>query len=200
VSENDRELPAFTWDGDYWSAQVKMPAWRAYLSKSDRGFVTVEITPPKSTGESPCPPSEEQRAAIAQLLADQEKICAVVLKALAKQHAGSEDSWDDDEKPWKPLKDISGLRKHVTLNRISVLEMAKQKRAYLGFSFSCSWDGEHGAGVMTHKTRVVTHGGADHSFLWWLAKRDGGVALKAATAPKAKAKPTAKAKLARKKK
>ncbi|MBL8742379.1 MAG: hypothetical protein JNK04_14825 [Myxococcales bacterium] len=100
-----------------------------------------------------------------------------MLKALFAQHARA----SRDERPRQPLEDIAGLRKHATLTHVNVLAVAKQKRAYLGFSFGCSWDGEHGAGVMIHKRRRVTDGGADHAFLGWLAKRDGGAALNAAS-------------------
>lgn len=178
VSENDRELPAFTWDGSHWSAQIKLPAWKPYLAKPNQGFVTVDVYAPEQNDEKPSPPSEEQRVAISQLVDDQEKISAAALKALFKQYAVAQETPDEDDgRPRRPLKDVTGLRRHVTLNQIYVLAMAKQKRAYLGFSFSCSWDEEHGAGVMTHKTRVVTSGGADHAFLGWLAKRDGGLPL-----------------------
>jgi hypothetical protein len=44
--------------------------------------------------------------------------------------------------------------------------------AYVGLSFSAQWDHEHDAGVMIHGNRVVDVGGADTSFLEWIAERD----------------------------
>ena len=36
----------------------------------------------------------------------------------------------------------------------------------------CTWDDEHGLGFMVHGDRVVKLGGADTSFLEWVAERD----------------------------
>lgn len=44
--------------------------------------------------------------------------------------------------------------------------------AYVGYEFRCTWDEEHGMGVMTHKNRVVAIGGADVSILEWIAESD----------------------------
>ena len=44
-----------------------------------------------------------------------------------------------------------------------------------GYEFGCTWDGEHGLGVLMHGKRVVEVGGADTAFTLWIAKRDAGV-------------------------
>jgi hypothetical protein len=46
---------------------------------------------------------------------------------------------------------------------------------YAGFEFGCTWDDEHGLGVLMHGTRAVDIGGADTAFLLWIAEQDGGV-------------------------
>ncbi len=38
----------------------------------------------------------------------------------------------------------------------------------------CTWDEEHGVGVLTHKGRVVKLGQADTAFDSHAAKKDGG--------------------------
>lgn len=43
---------------------------------------------------------------------------------------------------------------------------------YVGLLFGCTWDREHGLGVLMHGTRVVEVGGADTAFLLWKAERD----------------------------
>jgi len=57
---------------------------------------------------------------------------------------------------------------------IHVLGVAKGGVAYVGLELGCDWDEEHGAGLMLHKARIVKVGGADTSFLEWIAERDGG--------------------------
>jgi len=46
--------------------------------------------------------------------------------------------------------------------------------AYIGFELGCTWDEEHGAGVMTYKERVVEIGQAGTSFSSWAAYNDNG--------------------------
>jgi hypothetical protein len=38
--------------------------------------------------------------------------------------------------------------------------------SYVGLEFGCSWDKEHGFGVMLHGSRVFDIGSADTSFAW----------------------------------
>ena len=58
------------------------------------------------------------------------------------------------------------------LSGVHVLAVTRDGAAYIGFEFGCVWDGEHGAGVMTHRGQVVATGQADVSFLAWVARRD----------------------------
>jgi hypothetical protein len=60
----------------------------------------------------------------------------------------------------------------IGLSSVHVLSVAKDGIAYIGFEFGCTWDGEHGLGVMTHRDRVIEVGGADTSFLAWIAEQD----------------------------
>jgi hypothetical protein len=54
----------------------------------------------------------------------------------------------------------------------------RDARAYLGFSFHVAWEPEHGLGVMVHGRRIVDVGGADTSFLEWIAERDAESAVR----------------------
>ncbi|HET7543890.1 MAG TPA: hypothetical protein VFK05_28660 [Polyangiaceae bacterium] len=43
---------------------------------------------------------------------------------------------------------------------------------YVGFAFGCTWDIEHGLGVLMHGSRVVEIGGEDTAFTGWRAEQD----------------------------
>jgi hypothetical protein len=66
------------------------------------------------------------------------------------------------------FKDLLGL------SIVHVMPSDKDDFAYLGFEFGCTWDEEHGLGVMTHKDRVITIGQADKSFDIWPTYADNG--------------------------
>ena len=55
---------------------------------------------------------------------------------------------------------------------VNVHPIQHQGLPYAGFEFGCTWDDEHGLGVLMHGTRVVKIGGADTAILLWLAKQD----------------------------
>ena len=46
--------------------------------------------------------------------------------------------------------------------------------AYLGLAFHCTWDEEHGAGVLLHGSRVVNVGETDTAGDTFAALSDGG--------------------------
>jgi hypothetical protein len=64
------------------------------------------------------------------------------------------------------------LRPLIGLHSVNVHPLKKNGMPYLGFEFGCTWDEEHGLGVLTHGTRVVEVGGADTAILLWLAEKD----------------------------
>ena len=55
--------------------------------------------------------------------------------------------------------------------------IAKDGFAYIGLELGCTWDEEHGAGVLLHCGRIVDIGQADMSFNSHAAIADGGVEL-----------------------
>ena len=61
------------------------------------------------------------------------------------------------------------------LSNVHVLRVARDGIAYVGFEFGCAWEEEHGLGVMMHRDRVVAAGGADVSFLEWIAEEDAKI-------------------------
>ncbi len=71
------------------------------------------------------------------------------------------------------------MRKNVGLGTLHMFGIAKKGVAYFGLELGCTWDEEHGAGVVLHKCRVVAVGQADTSFDTSRAIADGGAKIKA---------------------
>ena len=66
------------------------------------------------------------------------------------------------------------LRELIGLSVVHVLAEGKDGVPYIGFQFGCTWDGEHGLGVMTHQGQVVAVGTADAAFCPpWPDRADG---------------------------
>ena len=64
------------------------------------------------------------------------------------------------------------FRRLMGLSVVHLMNVSKNGVAYVGYEFGCSWDEEHGFGVMTHKDQVIEVGQADSSFLSWVAEKD----------------------------
>lgn len=65
-----------------------------------------------------------------------------------------------------PLRTADGIRDLVGLRRVYVLDDTTDGMAYLGLEFACSWEDEHGLGVVVLGERVVHVGHADVAFAW----------------------------------
>jgi hypothetical protein len=79
-----------------------------------------------------------------------------------------------------PIERPDQLRALLGLSVVHVLNAAKDGAAYVGFEFGCTWEEEHGLGVLTHRGRPVaipllggaTVGPADVASEEWIAEAD----------------------------
>ncbi|MGV6832600.1 MAG: DUF6985 domain-containing protein [bacterium] len=70
------------------------------------------------------------------------------------------------------VSEVEDFKNLIGIANIHLLNVEKDGIGYVGFEFGCTWDDEHGLGIMTHKNRIIKIGGADASFLTWVAKAD----------------------------
>lgn len=89
-------------------------------------------------------------------------------KALADKEAFDPQFVDEILPPVANDQQLLGL---VTPVSINVFETAKDSYHFVGFEFECTWDEEHGIGVVTHKLKVVAHGNASTALTEWVARR-----------------------------
>jgi hypothetical protein len=183
---NRPPFPPLTWDGYFWTGEVTLPSWAGFQTrrgpyasvsadKPSDGTARLTVTPLDDDARTR--PTPEQAAAFQHLIANEAAVAAAVGQALVDYYPGEKEAYldDFDEGEAEELPDVtepSGLRSLIGLSSVHVLAVARDGAAYIGFEFGCVWDGEHGAGVMTHRGRVVATGQADVSFLAWVARRD----------------------------
>jgi hypothetical protein len=174
-------FPTLTWDTYSWAGEVRLPSWAGFQSR--RGaYASVSDTRPSDgtarltvDAESETRPTPEQAAAFRHLLDNEAAVAEAVQLALLDYYPGERaaylDAYDLEESDEVPeVTDVAGLRQLVGLGSVHVLSLARGGFACIGFEFGCVWDGEHGAGVMTHRGRVIAVGQADCSFVQWMAE------------------------------
>ena len=75
---------------------------------------------------------------------------------------------EDEEIPL--VENDSELKELIMPLRVSIHEIVKDGYNYVGFGFDCSWQEEHGIGILMYKDRIVQHGGEDHAFLGYMSE------------------------------
>lgn len=179
-------FPPLAWNGYFWTGRHTLRSWAGFQDRGGRytarrsrpstGKVDVSVVVRTDEDETPHLPAATQRRAFQYLLDHEAAITSAVLKRILRAYPGERDASIDalpeleDELP--VIEHVKQLRRVIGLGGIHILPVARSHRAYIGFELGCSWDEEHGFGVMTHGSRVVAHGGADHAFLEWVAERD----------------------------
>jgi hypothetical protein len=113
--------------------------------------------------ESRRPPSPDQARAFRHLLENQSAIRDAVLGAIFAEYPGLEEIYGEfSEMPTigRP-EELLGL---IGLSIVHILPIARDGLTSIGFEFGCTWDEEHGLGVLTQNGRVLEVGAADTAF------------------------------------
>jgi len=129
--------------------------------------VTVEGVPVDYVKVS----SPAQVAAIHYLVDHSEEIKDALLKGLLEKFPSLKEIYEE----YLPdVSEISQFKDVIGISYLHVMSAEKDGYAYIGFELGCTWDEDHGAGVMMHKGRVIEIGQADTSFDSWVAFDDNG--------------------------
>jgi hypothetical protein len=175
-------VPSFTRGEFDWQAEIVLPSWAGY--RSCRGAYGAQDSDVPSDGRvRVCADSADEGSSVgpAQLeacryliendAAVHEAIVAAILDAYPDWFESF--SEDAEERGIQLPKDMTAaqLKQHIGVTYIHLHPVEKDGIGYVGVELGCTWDEEHGLGVMLHRTHVVDIGGADTSILEWIAKR-----------------------------
>jgi hypothetical protein len=117
-------------------------------------------------------PSRRQEEAFRDFLDHRDEVCNRVADAIYDHYRCH---WGDWREPAEPgakgpyyyevlipeLSSREGLKDVIRLNSVSVIDYPGIKLGVLGFCFSCTWDGEHGLGVLVRDGEVIEIGEND---------------------------------------
>jgi hypothetical protein len=102
-------------------------------------------------------PSASQQSAFASFLQQREPICSAVADAIFDYYQTNWGTWRGeygDDLTIPELRSREELKRVIRLGTLYVLD-AVPGGAVLGFCFDCSWDVEHGLGVLVRAGRVI---------------------------------------------
>ena len=171
-------FPPLTWELYFWVAEVTLPSWAGFEVRHGRREAgpgvptadgTARLSVSSADSDARTPPTAEQAAAFQHLLDNEAAVADAVARALVGYCPGN--AYDGDDEVLWGVSEPDDLRPLVCLIGVHVLDLARDGVACIGFEFECAWDGEHGAGVMTHRGRVIATGQGDCSFEAWIARQ-----------------------------
>lgn len=168
----------------WWITDVVLPSWAGFQSRhgpyasqdapepSD-GSVRIVFAP---EGRGIEPLTDEEVASVAWVVQNEAAMSASLLVKLLQTYPDLQEQsgYDADElvQYMPPVSRVQDFRHLVGLHSINVHPLRKDGVPYVGFELGCTWDEEHGLGVLMHGTRVVEIGHADTAILLWIARQD----------------------------
>lgn len=146
--------------------------WQDFFKENEKLYYNLL----DEDGEIVGKPTAEQQNGLEYLQKNQEVILRNLLNGLLKKYPDLQNIYnysEENKQDFMPdLKGIQDFADLLTPINFYVTSVIKEGYPYIGFGFSCSWDSEHGLGVMTHKDRIIEIAGADIAFDTWTAEKD----------------------------
>lgn len=145
-------------------------SWEGEIDLDLGGMATLMVMP-EDPG-CPEPPTDAQMQALSFLLESCKHVTAALLVALRRHY----DEWrpryedflgEEIERLMPAIKTDTELLPLIELQSVYVHPAESEGVAYIGMGFRCTWDVEHGLGVILHRDTVVEIEGADISFNWY---------------------------------
>jgi hypothetical protein len=177
--------PKFALEGDFfWTATAVFPSWKEFQSRSGAYSVQDRDIPsdgnvrivfaPEGRGIEPLTTSEI--SSVVWVIENEAPMSQALILSLLEEYPSLQDQYgysgNEKAELMPDIKSADDLRALIGLSSVNIHQVQKDGIPYVGFEFGCTWDDEHGLGVLMHGTRTVEIGGADTAVLLWIAKQD----------------------------
>ena len=163
----------FVWDEYFWVLNADLPSWSRL---EDGNSVEIRFSVDKD-GEDPPPMSAADKQLVQWVVEHESEILASVLSGVLKQYPEIREEFsdfyeEDEVDEFVPeVSNVDELVKLLSCPSINVHSIPTPESPYFGVQLNCSWDDEHGVGVLLRGTEVLEVGGADTAILLWLAEK-----------------------------
>ena len=177
--------PHFTLEDDlWWTTTAVFPSWKGFQSRSGAygaqdssipsdGSVRIVFAP---EGRGTEPLTDSDKSSIVWVIENEASISKALILSLLEEYPSLQAQYgyssEEQAELMPDIKSTEDLRALIGLHTVYVHPAQKDGIPYIGFELGCTWDNEHGLGILMHGTRTVEIGGADAAILLWIAKRD----------------------------
>jgi hypothetical protein len=164
------------WNGHDWIADIEIPPWSVFTSGRD--IVAARFL--TNAGAAPALVQVRSLESLpdvaAALLADAMVRMRTYYDSLRPKYAAfarrAPSFMGDPDIAMPVWPDANTFVRLHKLQKLFVLPIEREGKAYIGFSFRPTWEPEHGLGLMTHGARVISIGHGDESFAFDAAEDD----------------------------
>jgi len=168
----------------WWQTKANLPTWSGFQSRNgpygsidsesaSNGDVVIVFAP---EGRDIEPLNKEETKSVEWLVENEASLSEALLDSLINAYPSLQESYgytEQEKKEFMPsVSSKDDFRNLIGLHSVNVHPLQKDGVPYIGFEFGCTWDPEHGLGVLMHGSRVVEIGGADTAILLWIAEKD----------------------------
>jgi len=176
----------FVWDKYCWVSETKLSSWAGFQNRSgvygsvgsheaSDGTVRIVFAPERRGKEKL---NSEERRLVETFIEQEQETSKALLAHLVDEYPTLQEEYGYTGRDKKELMpDVlveTDFRKLIGLHTIHIHQVSKEGVPYAGYEFGCTWDDEHGLGILMNGTRLVKIGGADAACTLWIAKKDAG--------------------------
>lgn len=185
---NKQELPIFpkfVWDEYFWITSVYFSKWAGfqnqngpYGSISDNrtsdGNIKIVFAP---EGRSEGPLLDNEKELVKWVIDNQDSLYDCLINTLFESYPKIRKEFLDyvDQNETNDLLPRiftpEEIKKITGIVSINVHPIKKDGKPYVGIELGCTWDDEHGLGVLFCGTELIEIGGADTAILLWIAEK-----------------------------
>jgi hypothetical protein len=178
-------FPEFNWDQHFWVTSAKLPAWAGYqirsgpygnVSAQGRSDGTVQILfAPEGRDEGPL--SDRERDLVKWLIDNQDSVHDAMLERLFDEYPTMREQCldlfgkDEAKRVLPKLRSPNQLKDIVGISSINVHQIEQDGRPFIGVELDCTWEIEHGVGILLHGDQPLEIGGADTAITLWVAEK-----------------------------
>jgi hypothetical protein len=182
MQRKKRKHPVFgeiKWEYEAWFGKVRIDYFARFdnlavapqpTSKPRKEWRVFELAIHDVSGDGPL---QSQIEAFKYLISNELAISQAVSHAILEYYSANCEEWRSARRPLSKsftektvprVLTLEKLKRLVCLLDVHVHESSKDGFSFVGFGFECSWDEEHGVGVLTHKGAIVDVGQMDIAY------------------------------------
>jgi|SRR6185503_4809842 hypothetical protein len=158
-----------------WEMRTILPSWKGFQSRRgpygsrDQADPSDGIVAIQLVREGTHPPTETEISGVSWVIEHEELISHSAIESLFNEYRSLQELYGySGEKKMELMPDIESvddLRSLIGLHTIHVHQPTRDGIPYAGLEFGCSWESEHGLGILMRGSRTTEIGWADTAFL-----------------------------------